>query len=225
MPDTTFTFRDQTLNATLSLPTETPAPAVMLVHSWWGLTDHIRAVGDRLAAEGFVVFAPDLFAGRTTTRGLVARTWAGQLNRIQTVLTLQAAIDDLVARDVVAGESVGVVGFGMGSSYAHWIAVDGNRVASAVGFYGFFEFTPDAATQAAENGAAIQGHFATLDRPIQPRPLRTNLDNLLAAGADAEFHIYHDVEHDFFDDTRPTYNAEAAALAWERTLAWLRQHA
>lgn len=223
-PDITFRFRDETHAAALALPQTTPAPAVLIIHSWWGLTEHTRTVAQRLANEGFVALAPDIFQGRTTERGLVAKTWAGQLDRIKTVLRLQAAVDTVLARDDVSSETVGVVGFGMGSSYAHWLAVDGNHISAASGFYGFFEFDPDAAATAAQNNVAIQGHFATLDKAILPRPLRTNLDHLQAAGVPSEFHIYHDVEHDFFDDTRKGYNAAAAAEAWARTLAWLRAH-
>jgi carboxymethylenebutenolidase len=70
----------------------------------------------------------------------------------------------------------------------------------------------------------VQGHYGSLDGGIPVPRVEAMGEAMTAAGIPNEFHVYEGAEHSFFNDTRSSYNPEAAALAWARTLAWLRQY-
>lgn len=195
----------------------TGKPALVVVQEWWGLNDHIRSVADRFAHEGFVVFAPDLYEGKTTKNGDEAAKLASQGNSQKWLGQLHDAVEALAVRDPRA--RVGVIGFCMGGGLALAAAAHNLSVRACVPFYGI------PAAQVADVGqikGRVLGHYAKHDTHVSPERVRELASALKKAGVRAELYEY-DAQHAFFNDTRPeVYSAENAKLAWERTLKFLR---
>lgn len=208
-------------NGYLAVPHAGEGPGVLVLHPWWGLNDTIREVCDRLAAEGFVAFAPDLYHGKVATTIAEAEVLAGELDgRQETVMAdMATAVDLLWERTQANSQGIGVVGFSLGAYYALRLSgAEPARVRAVVLFYG----TGDG--DFAQASAAYQGHFAETD-PYEPKENVEWLESALAsAGRAVVFYRYPGVGHWFFErDRADAYNEPAARLAWERTLAFLKQ--
>jgi carboxymethylenebutenolidase len=206
--------------AYLATPESGSGPGVLVLHAWWGLTSVFTDVCDRLAAAGFVALAPDLYANGETTDSIAE---AEQLVAAhdsapgKAKAIVDAAVDYLLAAPVVTGGKIGVVGYSMGAYWALQLSqARSDEVSAVVAFYG----TDDGDYTTAR--AAYLGHFAENDdfEPLEAvRALETSIRD---AGREVAFHIYPGTGHWFVEPNRPdVYNAEAAALAWERTLAFL----
>lgn len=193
-------------------------PAVLVLHAWWGLTDHFERVCDRFAAEGFTALAPDLYHGPRTDDPDEAERLLDALNTDQAKADIFAGLDFLKAQPATRDGGIGVVGFSMGGALAMAIAPLRSDVRAVVPFYGME--LPDFAPLR----AAVQGHFVENDYP--PGEDERELERRLrAAGKEVEIFIYSGAEHAFFNPTRPeAYDEAAARLAWTRTLDFLRRH-
>ena len=211
--------------AYLALPSEGNAPGVLLCHAWWGINDFFTGLADRLAAEGFVVLAPDLFDGRTTSDKDEAEQLVSAVDAQPeaAVKKESAALDQLLAHPRVRGDKAGAVAFSMGADYANWLSMLRPELAALVLFYGGGNWQPTDFAQ--RTRAALQGHFAS-DDEFQPADDVRNLEaSMREAGKEATVYFYPGTGHWFFEKNVPdAYNAEAAALAWERTLDFLRKH-
>lgn len=208
------------LNGYLAMPNAGSGPGILVLHAWWGLSETIRDACDRLAGEGFVAYAPDLYDGRLATTIEEAEVLAHQLEQnIEAVKADIAAAADLLREYVQPSDNgLGVVGFSLGAYYALQLSGDApERVRAVVLFYGTGDGDFDRAT------ATYLGHFAGSD-PYEPPANVDWLESALkSAGRPVTFHHYPDVGHWFFEPDRPdAYNAGAAHLAWERTVAFLR---
>jgi carboxymethylenebutenolidase len=198
-------------------------PGLIVVQEWWGLVDHIRDVADRFAAEGFVVLAPDLYRGDVATSSDEAGHKLIGLDIPSVSAELRAAAQYLQAQPGVTGKKVAVVGFCMGGQLAMLGGCDHpDLIGPTVNFYGIH---PKVTLDVEKLGAPVLAHFGKRD---DFTPLATSealVQRIRDAGKDITAHFY-DTQHAFFNDTRPeVYDAEAARLAWTRTLAFLREHA
>ena len=201
-----------------------PFPAVLVLQEWWGLNDHIKDVTNRMAGEGFVALAPDLYHGQVTEEPDEARKLAMALERPRVIKELQGAVDYLIALDEVSPKQVGVMGFCMGGGMAAGMAYLGQHVGAAVVFYGNVRDLADdeIATQVS---APLMGNFGGDDQGIPVDTVAAAEAKLQALGKTVDFHIYPGAPHAFFNDTRPHIYHEAAAKdAWQRTLGWLRRY-
>ena len=102
-------------------PKKSRGRAVLVIHSWWGLTQSFRSFGQALARKGFVVGLADLFDGRTASRPADAKRLRSAQRREPMYKTLMRNIDELKAQDGVRGD-IGVVGFSMGGHWAVWLS-------------------------------------------------------------------------------------------------------
>jgi carboxymethylenebutenolidase len=222
--NTTFTLDGRRVHGYLAKPPSGRGPGVILIQEWWGLTDHIADVAERLAAAGYVTLAPDLFGGRTTHDSAEAARMKEQLPVERAVADLLGSADWLLAQNGVEGDALGAVGFCMGGGFVlAFAAAAGDRIAAAVPFYGL---------EAGENPdfsgmrAAVQGHFGEQD-PVAPpdRAAQTAEEIRRASGADVQLHVYP-AGHAFHNDENllGTYDPEQARLAWGRTLDFLGAH-
>jgi len=215
---------EQALSGYLALPeAEGLLPGVVLIQEWWGLNDHIKAVANRLAGEGFAVLAPDLYHGAVATEPDEARKLVMELDQPAAVAeVLQAAGFLLGLKDQVAGPAVGVMGFCMGGGLSLQAAVTADpRVGAVAAFYG----QPLDAAAAAKVKCPVIGFYGGQDTGIPVDKVTAMETALKGAGVSVEVHVYPDAGHAFFNDTRASgYNEAAAKDAWPRLLAWFGEH-
>ena len=190
------------------------APAVLVIHEWWGVNEQVKGIARRLASEGFRAFAVDLYRGKVTTDAAEAAELMKALDAERALLELQAAVRALLPG---AQGRLGVLGFCMGGSYALATAAHHPEVKAVVAFYGI----PSAAlADVSRISAKVQGHYASRDRSVTPERVDTLERTLRAAGVQATLYRYQ-ADHAFANEQRPTvYAPEAAQLAWQRTLAF-----
>lgn len=211
---------DQPVNAYLALPPLGKGRGVLVVHAWWGLSAFFKTVCDRLATEGYVAVAPDLFGGRVATTIAGARRLRAKPKPEPTYRTLIRTIECLTNHPAVEGSTIGVVGFSMGGHWALWLSQRAELpIAAAVTFYGA------RAGDYSSSRAAFAGHFAEHDDWVSEAARMKLKKSLETAGRIAQFFVYPDTGHWFFESDRTdAYHPQAAALAWQRTLTFLRKH-
>lgn len=211
----------ETLMGYLALPaTDEPRPAVAVIQEWWGVDDHIKDVTRRFAQEGFVALAPDLYHGVVVSEPDEARKLVMELDMDEAVREIQHAIAFLLQQESVAGPRVGIVGFCMGGRLALRTALIEPNLGAVVAFYG----TPLAPEEVSQVKAPILGLYGAEDTSIPVEQVRAMEAALQQAGIEHEIEVYDGAGHAFFNDARESYRPEAAADAWQRTLAWLREY-
>ena len=193
--------------------------AVLVIHENRGLTDHIKAVGGRLAGDGYTSLAPDLLSRGGGTGGVPDATAAlGGISTPDLVTDIRSALDELKSR--VSGVKLGMVGFCFGGGMTWQTLNSGpSDLAAAVPFYGP---APDAPTFSGSQ-AAVLGVFAEKDARVNAGKDKLEAA-LTTAGLTHELVTVPGVDHAFFNDTGPRYNAKAAAEAWEALLDWYQKH-
>src|SRR5919112_1934955 len=133
----TFASDGSSAHGYLATPASGRGPGVVVVQEWWGLDDHMAEVVDRLASEGFVALAPDLFGGRVAHDSDEAGRLMQQLPVEQAARDLGGAVDFLLQHEAVTSSTVGAVGFCMGGGFVLLLAAQqGEKVSAAVPFYG-----------------------------------------------------------------------------------------
>ena len=204
----------------LALPQSGTGPGVIVIQEWWGLVDHIRAVCDRFAAEGFVALAPDLYRGETTEEPDEAGKLMMALNIEKAAKDMSGAVDEVARR---SNGDVGVIGFCMGGGLALMLGAQrGDRVKAVAPFYGLIPWE-GAQPDYTKMTASVQGHYAEKDEYFNPESVAQLESVLSQAGVEHEMFIYPGADHAFFNDTRPeVHDAEAAAQAWDRVVAFFR---
>lgn len=199
-----------------------PLPGLIVVHEWWGLNDGVRAMADRLAAEGYIVLAVDLFGGKTAEFPPAARElMLAALQRPQLAEeNLRQAYEFI--RDTGGAPRIGSLGWCFGGAWALNAALlFPDELNAAVIYYGQ---VPAEEGRLAPLNVPVLGLFAENDRGIPVESVRSferTLDNL---GKDYEIEIYPGVGHAFANPSGTNYNAEIAARAWDRTVEFLRRH-
>ncbi len=220
MPE--FEINGRTVAGYLALPERGHGSGVLVLHAWWGLTPFFEDVCERLATEGFVAFAPDRYGGPTAAT--IEEAGALQLQRedwVSTEAALRASVEFLGAHEAVDGEGLGALGFSAGAAWALLLSVrEPSLVRAVVAFYG-------TTGQIGYSGAraAYLGHYAEVDEWEPTDEVRGTQEALRAAGCEVTFYTYPGVGHWFFEEDRVGhYEAQAARLAWERTVDFLRVH-
>jgi len=211
----------QTLVGYLARPESVdPLPAVVVIQEWWGLNEHIRDVTRRLAGEGFVALAPDLYHGAVASEPDEARKLRMEMDMDEAVHEIRRAIDFLLVQPYVAGQTAGIIGFCMGGRLVLQTARVDEEVGAAVAFYG----SPLAPEIVPELKAPLLGLYGAQDGGIVVESVRAMETALTRAGIAHEIQVYEGAGHAFFNDTRASYHSQAAADAWQRTLRWLRSY-
>jgi carboxymethylenebutenolidase len=205
----------------LSIPKAT-GPGVIVIQEWWGLDDHIKNVCDRFAEEGFTAFAPDLYKGKKTKSPDEAGKLMMALNIDEAEKIMRGAIQTLVNHEACTSGTVGVVGFCMGGQLAMYAAATNpEKVSACVNFYGVH---PNVKPPYAKLKAPVLGLFAGRDSYVNAEAVNRLSNELKQAGKDFEFHTYPDVDHAFFNDTRPVHDPESAKDAWNRVVTFFRKN-
>jgi carboxymethylenebutenolidase len=197
------------------------APAILVIHENRGLNPHIEDITRRLATDGFVAFAPDaLFpVGGYPGDEDKAREQFQTLDQAKTREDFVAAAAFLAARPETTGK-LGAVGFCYGGGMVNYLATRlGASLAAGVAFYGSAPNLPDVPKiaaplliQSAETDPRINASWPDFEAALK------------AAGVRYERHLYPGTQHGFNNNTTPRYDAAAATLAWDRTLAFFRRY-
>ena len=191
-----------------------------MLHAWWGLNETMKDVCTRLADRGFSAYAPDLYRGSVARSIAEAETLSGALDTDQARADVRQAAQLLRERAGSAQRGLAVIGFSLGAYFALDLsATDPRHVRSVVLFYGTgpADFGP--------SKAAYLGHFAEMDAYEPQENVDALQSALKEAGRPVSFHRYPGTGHWFCEPDRPdAYNPAAAALAWERTFAFLQAH-
>ena len=220
-----FQTNGRTISAYLAEPSHGSGPGVLVLHAWWGLTEPFRRVCDRLAEAGFVALAPDLYHGKTTTSVEEAQAlgealdqdverWRGDIAGAVQVLRQHTATHLANSRGKLA-----LVGFSLGGAYALDMSVTlAEEIAAVVTFYDSYPGLDYRRSQ-----AAYLCHCAEDDLFLPTEKVAQMQQELQAAGRPVTVYTYPGTHHWFFEEKRPEYDAQAAHVAWERTVAFLHE--
>jgi carboxymethylenebutenolidase len=195
-------------------------PGVVVIHENRGLNAHIEDVTRRIALEGFLAIAPDALSplGGTPEDPEKAPGLIGQLDKEKTIKNYVAAVKYLKTHPLSAGK-VGTVGFCWGGGMANQVAVHSPDMVAAVAYYGLVP----AAEDVPKIRASLLLHYAGLDERIN-RGIPAFEAALKKASVDYKIYIYEGAQHAFNNDTNPArYNKDAAHLAWQRTISFLKE--
>lgn len=214
-----------------------PFPAVIVVMEAFGLNDHIRSVADRIAREGYVAVAPDMYyraADRVASYGDLPKAIGlmSELDDRAIVADLRVVMNWLEAQPAVRRGRIGITGFCMGGRIS-FLAACHLPVAAAAPFYGGgigrvmmpSERTPHPPLDdAAGIAAPLLVFYAEKDAFIPPDEIALVRERLAALGKQAEVIVYPGADHGFFCDERPSYHEAAAQDSWRKLLRFLEKN-
>jgi carboxymethylenebutenolidase len=195
-------------------------PAVLVIHENRGLNAHIEDVTRRIALEGFLALAPDALSplGGTPEDSEKAPGLIGQLDKEKTTKNYLAAVKFLKTHPLSTGK-VGVVGFCWGGAMANQVAVHSPDVVAAVPYYG----AAPASEEVPKIKASLLLHYAGIDERINAG-IPAFEAALKKASVDYKIYMYEGAKHAFNTDTSAErYNKDAAQLAWQRTISFLKE--
>ena len=199
-----------------------PLPAVIMIHEWWGLNDNIRAMADRLAAEGYIVLAVDLSGGKVATNAAEARQY--MLNIVEDPelanSNIKSAYEFVSA--TAGAPKIGSVGWCFGGGWSlNTAQLFPDELDAAVIYYG--KVTDDEDKLRPVN-TPILGLFGGEDKGIKVASVEAFGAALSRLRKKHEIHVYPGVGHAFANPTGDNYNEAAATDAWRRTLEFFGRH-
>ena len=221
---------DQSINAWLVYPERADnAPAVLVVHEIYGLTDWIRGVADQLAAAGFVAIAPDLLSGKgpggggtdsVSTRDEVVKL-VRSLTPKETISQLNLVRDHVLGLSAVSGK-LASIGFCWGGMTSFAYAVAQPKLDAAIVYYGT---SPDDPEVYKEINAAVLGLYGEDDARVNTT-IPMAVSEMAKLGKTYEPNIYEAAGHGFLraQEDRDGANMKATEQAWPRTLEFLKLH-
>ena len=202
---------------------EEPQGSVLVIHENRGLTDHIRSIPPRLAADGYNALAIDLLSEEGGTASMASEGDAtaalGNAPAERMIADLRAGLDELQRRAPDA--KLATIGFCFGGGMTWQLLAAGEpRLSAAVPFYGPAPAEPDFA---GSPNAAVLGIYAELDSRVNASQ-ETPRAALEAANLVHEIRVFPGVDHAFFNDTGQRYDAEQAAQAYQAMITWFGDH-
>ncbi|HEX5482700.1 MAG TPA: dienelactone hydrolase family protein [Terriglobia bacterium] len=196
-------------------------PALVVIHEWWGLNDWVREQAEKLAAQGYVALAVDLYRGHSTADPAVAHELARGLPRDRALRDLRAAFAYLASRPDVNPDKIGDIGWCMGGGYSLELAMHEPKLAACVVNYGALPADPE---DIAKIHAPVLGNFGAEDHGITPQSVHAFEAAMKAAQKPVNVKIYAGAGHAFENpNNKKGYRPESAKDAWQRTIAFLAQ--
>lgn len=213
---------------------------IVLIHEVWGLTEHIKSVAERLASEGYLVYAPDLLKDTGIEEKVTAQIQQDLFNperrsivqpklrelmapiqspefALKTVNSLKEVFAKLF-NEPETKENVAVIGFCFGGTYSFSLAVNEPRLSAAVPFYGHADQSVE---ELRKITCPVLAFYGEKDENLMGS--LPDLENRMhEAQVDFSAQVYTNCGHAFFNDTNPyAYNEQAAKDSWKRTLEFL----
>ncbi len=207
----------RSVRASLAVPAKMPAPAVLLIHEFWGLNDQIRAVAAEAAREGMLALAIDLYDGAVASERDAARKLMEAVDPAAATETAAFWVRWLKAHADGTGK-VATLGWCFGGGWSLNASI-AEPVDATVIYYGRVDRP---AEQLARLKGPVLGHFASRDAWINAEMVGAFEKAMAAAGKRLTLHWY-DADHAFANPTGARYDAEDAKLAWERTRVFLKE--
>ncbi len=192
------------------------APAVLLIHEWWGLNDEIKAVAADLGERGYLALCVDLYEGKLTKDADQAGAYMQALDGKRATETLVAWIEWLRRHSAGTGK-VGTVGWCMGGSWS----LNGSIAAPVDATVVYYGQVDRSAADLGKLKGPVQGHFAVRDQWITRPMVEGFAANMKQAGRALDLHWY-EADHAFANPTGANFQKADAKLAWDRTLGFFK---
>jgi len=203
----------------VAMPKKTPAPTLLLIHEWWGLNDNIKAVAADFAAQGYIAVAIDLYGGKIATTRADAKELKNSVDKKTSSQQVTAALDWL-SRHRLGNRKVGTVGWCFGGGWS----LEASLLAPVDATVIYYGNVDKKAKDLEILTGPVMGHFGTKDKRINAKMVGGFEKEMKRAGKhDLNIHWYV-ADHAFANPTSARYDAEDAALAWTRTLAFFEKH-
>ncbi len=190
-------------------------PGVLVIQEIWGLVENIKDITQRLAEEGYVALAVDLYDGKTVKTLEDGRSIRENISEGMMLKDIEAGFEYLKSLPNVKPGRIGSVGYCMGGGLSLRLACENSELAAAVVFYGR---NPSPIDIVKNINCPILGNYAGEDRGITEADVNLLRDTLKKYGKTHDIKIYPGAPHGFFNDTRESYRPEAAKDAWQRVL-------
>ncbi|HEX8814417.1 MAG TPA: dienelactone hydrolase family protein [Terriglobales bacterium] len=218
--DVSYKSGDETVQGALYIPDgKGPFPAIVVIHEWWGLNDWVKDQASKLADQGYVALAIDLYRGKVATTPEQAHEIMRGVPEDRALRDLQAAVMYLQAQANVKKDNIGSIGWCMGGGYSLDVALQEPTLKATVINYGHLATDPDSLKKI---NAAILGNFGGKDQGIPVEDVRKFEQTLKQDGKKVDIKIYPDAGHGFENPNNKTgYRADDAADAWQRTVTFL----
>lgn len=209
----------QALSLSVAVPARDKAPVVILVHEWWGLNDQIKSVAAEFAKEGYLAICVDLFDGHVAGDGPQAKALMSGLDPRRATAAMVAAVAWARSHPKSNGR-VATCGWCFGGGWSLNASL-ATPVDATVIYYGNVKKTAD---QLKSLAGPVLGHFAKRDQSIDAVMVAGFEQAMREAGkADRLTLFWYEADHAFANPTGARYDATDAALAWGRTLHFLKQ--
>jgi len=198
-----------------------PTAGIIVIHEWWGLNDNVRAMAERLAGEGYMALAVDLYQGEVAEDrdGAMRLMGIAAGNRDRVIENLHQARAFLAESGV---SKIGVIGWCFGGGWSLQTGLTlGDGIDATVIYYGLLETE---AAALAPLTSPVLGIFGADDHGIPVEEVRQFEAVLAELGKEASVHIYEGADHAFANPSGTRYNAEAAEDAWHKTIAFFGEH-
>ena len=208
---------DETVQGLLYTPQgKGPFPGIIVIHEWWGLNDWVKEQASRLADEGYVALAVDLYRGKVATTPDEAHELMRGVPEDRAARDLQAAFAFLSSQSNIKKDRIGSIGWCMGGGYSLDVALTEPTLAADVINYGHLASDQESLNKI---HSPILGIFGAQDRGIPPEDVKKFEQALKQQGKSIEVMVYPDAGHAFENpNNKAGYRADDAADAWKRTL-------
>lgn len=213
---------DETVQGILYTPSgKGPFPGLVVIHEYWGLNDWVKEQASKLADQGYVALAVDLYRGKVATTPDLAHELMRGVPEDRAKRDLHAAVEFLKSQPNVRKDRIGAIGWCMGGGYALDVALQEPDLAAVVINYGHLATDPEALKKI---NAPILGLFGGQDRGIPPEDVKKFEQTLKQLGKKVEIKIYPDAGHAFENpNNKDGYRPTDAADAWNRTVKFLAE--
>jgi len=218
--DVSYKSGDETVRGILYTPEgKGPFPGIIVIHEWWGLNDWVKEQASKLADQGYVALAIDLYRGKVATTPDEAHEIMRGVPEDRAKRDLHAVFQYLQSQPNVKKDRIGAIGWCMGGGYSLDVARQEPTLAADVINYGHLATDPEALKKI---NAPILGLFGAQDRGIPPEDVKKFGQQMDQLGKKIDITIYPDAGHAFENpNNKGGYRANDAADAWNKTVNFL----